>query len=54
MRATWRVARAAVRRRKLQTLIIGVVVLVSTATIVLALGILATVDKPFDLSLIHI
>ncbi|MEO5875687.1 MAG: ABC transporter permease [Streptosporangiaceae bacterium] len=48
MRATWRVARAAVRRRKLQTLIIGVVVLVSTATIVLALGIFATVDKPYD------
>jgi putative ABC transport system permease protein len=48
MKATWRVARAAVRRRKLQTLIIGVVVLISTATIVLALGILATVDKPFD------
>jgi putative ABC transport system permease protein len=48
MKATWRVARAAVRRRKLQTLIIGVVVMISTATIVLALGILATVDKPFD------
>jgi putative ABC transport system permease protein len=48
MRATWRAARAAVRRRRLQTFIIGVVVLVSTATIVLALGLLVTVDKPFD------
>ncbi|MGI8329284.1 ABC transporter permease [Actinomadura scrupuli] len=48
MRATWRAARAAVRKRRLQTLIIGVVVLVSTATIVLALGLLATVDAPFD------
>jgi putative ABC transport system permease protein len=48
MKATWRVAVAAAGRRKLQTLIIGVVVLVSTATVVLATGILATVDKPFD------
>lgn len=48
MRATWRVAAAAAGRRKLQTLIIGVVVLVCTATVVLATGILATVDHPFD------
>ncbi|GAA2120998.1 ABC transporter permease [Actinomadura alba] len=48
MKATWRAARAAVRRRRLQTLIIGVVVMVSTATIVLALGLLATVDGPYD------
>ncbi|MFG2004454.1 FtsX-like permease family protein [Spirillospora sp. NPDC048911] len=48
MRATWRVAAAAAGRRKLQTLIIGVVVLVCTATVVLATGILATVDRPFD------
>ncbi|WP_030174176.1 ABC transporter permease [Spirillospora albida] len=48
MRAVWRAARYAVRRRRLQTLIIGVVVLLSTATTVLAMGLLATVDGPYD------
>jgi putative ABC transport system permease protein len=48
MKAVWRVARAAVRRRRLQTIVIGVVVLVSTATIVLALGLLTTASAPFD------
>lgn len=40
--------RAAVRRRRLQTLVIGTVVLLSTATAVLALGLLAASDAPFD------
>ncbi|MFD7659191.1 FtsX-like permease family protein [Actinosynnema sp. NPDC059797] len=48
MTAVWRVARAAVRRRRLQTIVIGVVVGVSTATVVLALGLLATASAPFD------
>jgi putative ABC transport system permease protein len=44
----WRVARAAVRRRRLQTIVIGVVVGVSTATIVLALALLTSASAPFD------
>lgn len=48
MNAVWRVARAAVRRRRLQTIVIGVVVGVSTATIVLALGLLSSASAPFD------
>ncbi len=48
MSAVWRVARAAVRRRRLQTIIIGLVVAVSTATIVLALGLLTAANEPFD------
>ncbi|GAA1300056.1 ABC transporter permease [Saccharothrix xinjiangensis] len=48
MTAVWRVARGAVRRRRLQTVVIGVVVGVSTATIVLALGLLAAASAPFD------
>lgn len=48
MSAVWRVARAAVRRRRLQTIVIGLVVTVSTATIVLALGLLASASAPFD------
>lgn len=47
MNAVWRVARAAVRRRRLQTIVIGVVVMVSTGTIVLALGLLASASAPF-------
>ncbi|WP_236654284.1 ABC transporter permease [Streptacidiphilus anmyonensis] len=46
--AVWAVARAAVRRRKLQTGVIGVVVLVSTMTIVVALGLLDAASAPFD------
>jgi putative ABC transport system permease protein len=46
--AVWRVARAAVGRRKLQTIVIGVVVWVSTATIVMALGLLDSSAAPFD------
>jgi putative ABC transport system permease protein len=48
MSALWRVARAAVRRRLLQTIVIGIVVAVSTATIVLALGLLTSASAPFD------
>ncbi len=48
MKAVWRVARAAVRRRRLQTIVIGIVVAVSTGTIVLALGLLTTASAPFD------
>ncbi|MDH6580642.1 FtsX-like permease family protein [Kitasatospora sp. MAP5-34] len=48
MSAVWRASRAAVRRRKLQTTIIGVVVLLSTATITIALALLAAAAAPFD------
>lgn len=48
MRATWRVARAAVRRRKLQTTVIGLVVMTSAMTLVIALGLLHSVSAPFD------
>jgi putative ABC transport system permease protein len=46
--AVWRAARAAVRRRKLQTVVIGIVVLFSTATIVVALRLLDASSAPFD------
>jgi putative ABC transport system permease protein len=39
---------AAVRRRRLQSLVIGVVVLLSSGTAVLALGLLAASSAPFD------
>ncbi|WP_432853683.1 FtsX-like permease family protein [Amycolatopsis sp. CA-161197] len=48
MSAVWRVARAAVRRRRVQTAVIGVVVAVSTGTIVLALGLLVSASGPFQ------
>ncbi|WP_433613914.1 FtsX-like permease family protein [Dactylosporangium sp. CA-139114] len=48
MSAVWRAARAAVRRRRLQTFVIGLVVLCSTATIVVALGLLDASTGPFD------
>ncbi|MFD0316286.1 ABC transporter permease [Streptomyces flavalbus] len=48
MRAVWRAARAAVRRRRLQTLVIGLVTLVSTVAMVLALGLLDAASAPFD------
>jgi putative ABC transport system permease protein len=46
--AVWPVSRAAVRRRRVQTLVIGVVVLLSTTMIVVALGLLAASSGPFD------
>ncbi|MEV6926469.1 ABC transporter permease [Dactylosporangium sp. NPDC051485] len=48
MTAVWRAARAAVRRRKLQTFVIAVVALFSTATVVVALGLLDASSAPFD------
>jgi putative ABC transport system permease protein len=48
MSAVFAQARAAVARRRLQTLIIGLVVLLSAATGVLALGLLAVSHGPFD------
>ncbi|SEM43772.1 FtsX-like permease family protein [Streptacidiphilus jiangxiensis] len=48
MRAVWQAARAAVRRRRLQTSVIALVVLVSTMTIVVALGLLDAASAPFD------
>ena len=47
MSAVWLAARGAVRRRRLQTAIIGLVVFVCTATIVITLSQLAT-GNPFD------
>jgi putative ABC transport system permease protein len=46
--AVWRASRAAVRRRRLQTFVIGLVVLFSTATIVLGLALLVAARAPFD------
>jgi putative ABC transport system permease protein len=46
--AVWRAARAAVRRRRLQTGVIGVVVGLSTVMIVVALGLLTAASGPFD------
>ncbi|WP_067491546.1 ABC transporter permease [Actinomadura hibisca] len=48
MRAVWRAARAAVRRRRLQTLVIAVMVAVSAALLTLAAGLLAAATAPFD------
>ncbi|MFE6331711.1 FtsX-like permease family protein [Streptomyces sp. NPDC057798] len=48
MRAVWRTARAAVRRRRLQTLVIGLVTMVSTVAMVLALGLVDAASAPFD------
>ncbi|GAA3844154.1 hypothetical protein ACFS5L_43505 [Streptomyces phyllanthi] len=48
MRAVWRAARAAVRRRRLQTLVIALVTLTSTAAMVVALGLVDAASAPFD------
>ncbi|WP_033319747.1 FtsX-like permease family protein [Streptomyces yerevanensis] len=48
MSAVWRAARGAVRRRRLQTFVIGLVVLMSTGTIVVALGLVDAASAPFD------
>ena len=48
MRATWIVARAAVRRRRAQTALIGVIVTLCTAAMVVGLALLAAVSGPFD------
>ncbi|WP_412075107.1 FtsX-like permease family protein [Streptomyces xanthophaeus] len=48
MSAVWRASRAAVKRRRVQTFVIGLVVLCSTTTVLLALGLLAAASGPFD------
>jgi putative ABC transport system permease protein len=48
MRAVVRAGWAAVRRRRLQSLVIAVVVLLSSATAVVALGLLVASSAPFD------
>ncbi|MFE9022799.1 ABC transporter permease [Streptomyces sp. NPDC007808] len=48
MRAVWRAARAAVRRRRLQTLVIALVTLTSTTAMVVALGLIDAASAPFD------
>jgi putative ABC transport system permease protein len=47
MSAVWLAARAAVRRRRLQTVVIGFVVFMSAATMVIALSLLAASANPF-------
>src|SRR5581483_10438239 len=46
--AVWRASRAAVKRRRLQTFVIGLVVLFSTTTGVLGLVLLRASEAPFD------
>ncbi|MEV6305521.1 ABC transporter permease [Actinoplanes sp. NPDC051861] len=48
MNAVWTAARAAIRRRKLQTFVIFLVVLLSTTTVVVSLALLDAVSAPFD------
>ncbi|MEU3724836.1 ABC transporter permease [Streptomyces sp. NPDC031705] len=48
MSAVWRASRAAVKRRRLQTFVIGLVVLCSTTTVLLALALLSAASDPFD------
>ncbi|MFF8936080.1 FtsX-like permease family protein [Streptomyces paradoxus] len=48
MSAVWKAARSAVRRRRLQTVVIALVVLLSTATMVIAMGLLDSASRPFD------
>ncbi|MGQ4440176.1 ABC transporter permease, partial [Streptomyces violaceoruber] len=48
MSAVWKASRAAVKRRRLQTIVIGLVVLFSSATILLGLGLLTAASAPFD------
>ncbi|MFF9914775.1 FtsX-like permease family protein [Streptomyces sp. NPDC013457] len=48
MSAVWTASRAAVKRRRLQTFVIGLVVLCSTTTVLLALALLTAASDPFD------
>ncbi|GAA4603258.1 putative ABC transport system permease protein [Actinoplanes octamycinicus] len=48
MSAVWRAARAAVRRRRLQTFLIALVVLLCSATTVVSLALLDASSAPFD------
>ncbi|MFC7110854.1 hypothetical protein ACFQQB_66950 [Nonomuraea rubra] len=46
--AVWRASRAAVRRRRVQTFVLGIVVFCSTVAIVVALGLLESLSAPFE------
>ncbi|GIJ59335.1 FtsX-like permease family protein [Virgisporangium aurantiacum] len=48
MSAVWRASRAAVHRRRVQTFVIGLVVLLSTTTIIVALALLDASSAPFE------
>ncbi|MET8184063.1 ABC transporter permease [Streptomyces sp. NPDC005336] len=48
MSAVWSASRAVVKRRKVQTAVIGLVVLCSTTTILLALALLSAASAPFE------
>ncbi|MEY9894756.1 putative ABC transport system permease protein [Catenulispora sp. MAP5-51] len=48
MSAVWTAASAAIKRRRLQTFVLAVVVLLSTGMAVVTLGLLAAVSGPFD------
>ncbi|WP_144119169.1 FtsX family ABC transporter permease [Catellatospora sichuanensis] len=48
MGATWSIARAAVRRRRGQTVLIGVIVTLCTAALLIGIALLAAVTGPFD------
>ncbi|WP_371619048.1 FtsX-like permease family protein [Streptomyces sp. NBC_00454] len=48
MSAVWAASRAAVKRRRIQTLVIGLVVLCSTAAVLLALALMTAASSPFD------
>ncbi|MFD0327278.1 ABC transporter permease [Streptacidiphilus monticola] len=48
MSAVWQASRGAVRRRRLQTFVIGLVVMCSTAAVLFALGVLDAASSPFD------
>ncbi|MGW7449100.1 FtsX-like permease family protein [Kitasatospora sp. NPDC054795] len=46
--AVWRASRAAVKRRRVQTLVIGLVVFCSTTTVLLALAVISAARAPFE------
>ncbi|MFE4518218.1 FtsX-like permease family protein [Kitasatospora sp. NPDC056783] len=46
--AVWRASRAAVKRRRVQTIVIGLVVFCSTTTVLLALAVIGAARAPFD------
>jgi ABC-type lipoprotein release transport system permease subunit len=48
MSAVWAAARAAVRRRRMQTFVIGLVAFLCTATVVVSLALLDATTAPFD------
>ncbi|MEG3626481.1 FtsX-like permease family protein [Streptomyces poriticola] len=48
MSAVWTASRAAVKRRRLQSFVIGLVVLCSTTAVLLALALLSAASGPFD------